>query len=221
MKPGEGGNFKPRKFVISTEMKYLLLLPFCQYDAHWPPGWKKEEHFSWVCDTLVSYLPSFLREKVQKPSVKSVRDQFCSFLSEGKEANRKNTNISCIEENVGPAEQPMDDLLLEREESETEKQRECNEMTARKELLTAMEVDSTECSHSSFNSPWWRHRQYSKHTKEMECERLCWWMEWIHLTISSTKFHAREKELELRSDELSLEREQLEGESLDRQNRHD
>ena len=209
---------KLKKFTFSKETKYVLLQAVRMHNAHRAPHGKKDEYYSKVLNTVVSNLPATTWASMQKPTMKTMRDKFRAMMADRKETNKRYANSSGIDEVIGPADQLLDDFLLEVQESEESRQKEREEANAREEAmasageqiqrnaLTRRLSVGDEGSGSSRSTP----------RKRRAEDQLDGWKDAIERELQR-KRQSREKELELRSEELKLSKEKWEQEKLDRE----
>lgn len=213
---------KLRKFTFTKEIRLTMLQAVRLHNAHRAPHGKKDDHFTKVLETVLANLPSSLWDSMQKPTMKTMRDKLRSMMVDRRGTNKRNANSSGIAETIGPAEQLLDDFIHEVDELEEVRARERDDITAREEVLTQAgeqiqlnaitrrQSVGDEGTGSSRSTPRKRAMEDDIGAWESAIEH-----ELQHKRVS------REKDLELREEELKLNRERWEQEKLDREHSRD
>lgn len=209
---------KLKKFTFSKETKYLLLQAVRQHDAHRAPHGSKDEYFTKVLHTVIANLPPRMWETVQKPKMKTMRDKLRAVMAERRETNKRNANSSGIAEEVGPAEQLLDDMLLEVQESEEARRNERDCATAREDALVAAgdQIQRNALTRRQTVGDDGTGSTRSTPRKRRHVEDMDGWNEALERELEH-KRASRERELQLRSEELQLSKERWDEEKLERE----
>lgn len=75
---------------------------------------------------------------MQKTKMKMIRDKVRAIIFDRRKKNKINANSSGIEEYVGPADQPLEEFILEAQEFVEAKRKEQDETTVIEEALVAV-----------------------------------------------------------------------------------
>lgn len=113
----------------------LLVQSVWEHYAHIVGHGKKNAMFKLVLSTFIAHVPCRMLEAYNKPSVKTLRDKLESLVKNRKEINSCNDCTSGIIEDMSELDQILDDLILQREEVDEDKNKSKWEATKRENSL--------------------------------------------------------------------------------------
>lgn len=118
-------------------LKFLLVQCVREHDAHRAGHGELDRKFQQVLDTFIENLPNTMWCTMQKPAVKTLRDKYRGLVKDRKAKVASNLAESGIVEDISELDQLLDDLMHERDDLDTQKRQERQEMDAREESLVA------------------------------------------------------------------------------------
>lgn len=110
--PEWGREFRLQTFIFTKETNYLLFQAVRHDDANGEPYGKNYERSKTVYVTLIQIIPSSSWERVQRPTIKMVRDNLQCIFSKWRLVIRWK-DPSGIGEIFGLSEELLDDFILE------------------------------------------------------------------------------------------------------------
>ena len=126
-----------KKFTFTKETKHTLMKCVVELDAHLAAHGDKDKIYSEVRNLFVTQLSPDVWSRVQKPSVKTLRDKVRAMLLERKKKNLANESASGIAEELTPCDVLLDDILHQISESNEERRKKRIELNAAEQALSA------------------------------------------------------------------------------------
>lgn len=208
-----------RKFAYTKQLKLILLQSVRQHDAHRAQHGKMDECFSKVLDTFTSNAASSAWDTMVKPTVKTLRDKFRSMMADRKSANSMMVGQSGVTEEVGPIEQLLDDLTVEKADDDEDGRRRRQARGVREEALAAAGESIQRTAVTRRLSVGDDGRGSSRESTPKKMRTSGDLEEWNKTLINelADRRESRNKELTLREEELQLRREKWDEEKKDRE----
>lgn len=135
-------NKKPFNFNDKGEgdergyLKLLLLSNVRENGAHRVSRGELDKKFESVLEDFIKNCPRRLWTYMNKPTVKTLRDNFRALLRDRRSVVASNTKSSGIVENISNIDVMTDDIIMEKDEFEEGKRRKHEECDAKKEQLS-------------------------------------------------------------------------------------
>lgn len=207
------------KFIFDDKDKLTLVQSVAEHEAHLAAHGHLDRLFEKVRETFIENIPPSTWLQHVKPTVKTLRDKFRAMTRDRRRVDHENAAASGIAEEISEVDQLLDDLI-------SEKDREDEERTEKREEATAKEARLVECGKELREAAASRCKERSdeenserKKNRKRKRDGLDEDDDWNDILIEQleAKRLQEERSNNLREEELKLMQERFEQDKLDRE----